>query len=416
MDLLGSSFKEVETSIKNMGEKGMDAVSSQVKSLTKNMDKARITTNSAGEAFQNLGVDILDGTGALRSNEAVFYEIIDALGQIDNDTERDALSMEIFGKSAQDLNSLIAQGADGLAAFAQEARDMGYVLTEEDLEALGAADDSFQRLKLTSEAIKNQFGLALAPAAEDLSYRLLDLSEKVDWDAFADRVGRAADAVINFLDWVVTHGDEVESTAETIGKGLEFLSSATPFGEFIEGAKWLSIGIEELGARTEKPRQLITDLFSDTEADGEQIAADAYDWGADMMLQMADGILANVSPVYSSVRFVAGIIADYLHFSVPEKGPLADLDKSPKDMVEMYAKGLDANAWRLDDAAAALAGDLSAELSVPTLPAAGRGGAYNYGGFVINVYGAEGQDEEALADAVMDRIQGAIDAREAVFA
>ena len=59
------------------------------------------------KAFQELGVSITDASGQLRDRQEVFYEVIDALGRIENVTERDAVAMDIFGRSAQELNPLI---------------------------------------------------------------------------------------------------------------------------------------------------------------------------------------------------------------------------------------------------------------------------------------------------------------------
>lgn len=51
-----------------------------------------------------------------------------------------------------------------------------------------------------------------------------------------------------------------------------------------------------------------------------------------------------------------------------------------------------------------------------TLPLPSGGTTTNMGGVVINVYGAEGQDVNALADVVMYRLQSAVERKEAVFA
>lgn len=61
--------------------------------------------------------------------------------------------------------------------------------------------------------------------------------------------------------------------------------------------------------------------------------------------------------------------------------------------------------------------DMGEELSaLATLPLPSGGTTTNMGGVVINVYGAEGQDVNALADVVMYRLQGAVERKEAVFA
>ena len=79
--------------------------------------------------FADLGVSITDtSTGQLRDAEEVFYDIIDALGGMENQTERDAAAMGVLGKSAQELNPLILQGSGALQELAKEAEAAGYVL------------------------------------------------------------------------------------------------------------------------------------------------------------------------------------------------------------------------------------------------------------------------------------------------
>lgn len=61
--------------------------------------------------------------------------------------------------------------------------------------------------------------------------------------------------------------------------------------------------------------------------------------------------------------------------------------------------------------------DMGEELSaLATLPLPTVGTTTNMGGVVINVYGTEGQDVNALADVVMYRLQSAVERKEAVFA
>ena len=98
----------------NLIDVSVDTITGSLTKLTRNMVSARDGNSSMAESFADLGVSITDTNGNLRSAEAVFYDLIDALGQVENPTERDALAMELFGKSAQDLNPLILQGSDAL--------------------------------------------------------------------------------------------------------------------------------------------------------------------------------------------------------------------------------------------------------------------------------------------------------------
>ncbi|MDR3050925.1 MAG: hypothetical protein LBU67_04315, partial [Oscillospiraceae bacterium] len=111
---------------------------------------------------------ILSEYANLRDSEAVFADCIDALGKVSNETDRDALAMELFGKKAQDLNPLIVAGGDALKALGEEGVAAGAVFSGEALDAMGGFDDSMQRLNATGEGLKNTVGLLLIPAFQPL--------------------------------------------------------------------------------------------------------------------------------------------------------------------------------------------------------------------------------------------------------
>jgi hypothetical protein len=141
----------------------VDTLQGSLRKLTNNMQDTMNGTGNAKASFEALGVAVTNADGSMRSANDVFYETIDALGQVKNETERDAMSMDIFGRSAQDLNPLIIQGSKTLKAYADEAHNMGYVLDDEALSALGAVDDAYQRLQKTQEGVKNQLAVEFAP-------------------------------------------------------------------------------------------------------------------------------------------------------------------------------------------------------------------------------------------------------------
>lgn len=141
----------------------LDTLQGSLTKLTNNMQTAAAGSGSAYDAFTQLGVAVTNSDGSLRSANDVFKDAIDALGNVQNVTERDALAMDIFGKSAQELNPLIIQGSEALDKYAQEAHDAGYVMDKEMLAALGAVDDAQQRLLKTQEAVSNQISAEYAP-------------------------------------------------------------------------------------------------------------------------------------------------------------------------------------------------------------------------------------------------------------
>lgn len=182
----------------------VDTLQGSLTKLTNNMQDAMNGTGNAKASFDKLGVSVINAVdGSMRSANDVFYETIDALGQVKNETERDAMSMDIFGRSAQDLNPLIIQGSKTLKAYADEAHNMGYVLDDEALSALGAVDDAYQRLQKTQEGVKNQLSAEFAPYLEefygDVTTMVKDGGKALKDSGIVDSFGMLLDTVGDIL-------------------------------------------------------------------------------------------------------------------------------------------------------------------------------------------------------------------------
>ena len=130
-------------------------------SMTKNfaaMQKAAEGNESYAAAYEALGVTVTDENGKLRDSETVYWELIDALGNVEDETERDALAMTLFGKSAKDLNPLIETGTEALHGMMEEAKASGAVLSEDTLNSLLGVSDTMEQMKTGAEAVQNNFG------------------------------------------------------------------------------------------------------------------------------------------------------------------------------------------------------------------------------------------------------------------
>ena len=162
-----------------------ETIRSSMTKLKNNMQDARGGNEKLAATFKALGVSVTDANGELRSSEDVFYDVIDALGEIDNATERDTIAMDVFGKKAEDLNPMIVQGSDRMRELAEEAHSMGAVMDGEALESLGAVDDALQRLHNTQGAVKDQIATQMAPATEEFYTKMAELTETAG-EALAD--------------------------------------------------------------------------------------------------------------------------------------------------------------------------------------------------------------------------------------
>ncbi|MDD3394173.1 MAG: hypothetical protein PHG19_05985 [Anaerotignum sp.] len=198
----------------------LETITGSMSKLTKNMATAQKGTGDAAAAFEALGVSTTNSDGSLRDNEAVFGDVINKLGEMTNETERDAYAMQIFGKSAQDLNPLIALGADGFNNLAQEAKDMGYVLDEDALGSMLAVADAMDRTERAADTIKNQISTQLAPVITELTDSFIGWAQSVDWGAVGDKIGGVMESISSFVGEIVDNKETILSTITGIAAGL----------------------------------------------------------------------------------------------------------------------------------------------------------------------------------------------------
>jgi len=136
----------------------LDEIANAQVKLTKAMYGAYTGTAEYTEAFRKLGVTIIDPTtGALKSASDVMWEAFEALNNVGNETERDALAMKIFGKSATELNPIIKAGTETLTDLATQAKESGAIMTEEAVAGLDALGDAWTHFIQTAEAEIGEF-------------------------------------------------------------------------------------------------------------------------------------------------------------------------------------------------------------------------------------------------------------------
>lgn len=144
-----------------------DTVASSQAKMIRSMADVQSGSETATATWNQLGIEVMNADGSLRDAQEVFLEVIDVLGQIENATQRDAVSMEIFGRSAQDLNPLIVQGTDAFQAFYDKASDVKDILTDVQLETLAGLDDEMHNVEARFESGANSMALKFTPALQE---------------------------------------------------------------------------------------------------------------------------------------------------------------------------------------------------------------------------------------------------------
>lgn len=203
----------------------METMTGSLTKLTRNMQTAAGDgTGAAAKAFEELGVSITDSAGQLRDRQDVFYEVIDALGKVGNETERDALAMNIFGKSAEQLNPLIKGGAETLKALGDEAERAGLILDQTTLDKLHGFSDEIDLLKAKGGQITKIVGAEALPAveslteaADDLLAEIKQMADSGELEAMARSAGQMIKQGVNDLknltEWVLKNKEAVAGAA-----------------------------------------------------------------------------------------------------------------------------------------------------------------------------------------------------------
>jgi len=206
----------------------VETVAGSMGKLTKTMASAASGSGAASDAFKKLGVSVTDDNGAFRDRNEVFREAINALGQIADETERDATAMAIFGKSATELNPLILGGADALAELGAHAEEAGLILSGDALNSLATLNDRFDVLKQTLGLAGQQF---LAQFAEPLTRaintvigyveRLVAAFQSGGFKGLANEAGKVAtDIAQKFIEILPSIAEFATQLIMTLTEGL----------------------------------------------------------------------------------------------------------------------------------------------------------------------------------------------------
>ena len=469
-----------------------DTMTGAMTRMVRSLDEAATGTGAAAEAYAALGVSVTDSSGNLRDTEDIFWDVVDSLGEIENATERDAIAMNLLGRSSRELNPLIEAGSEGFAQLAEEAHETGYVMSGDTLDAFGELDDNLQRLNNGTTAARNAIGQVLLPVLTDLSSdgvsllndftnaildtngdveqmgtvieemipQVIDLIEEylplfielagtliesvagalidnldiilqavveligvigqgiIDnlqslAPVIADLVVSLSNFIINNLPTIIDAAIEIVlAVVQGISENLDTLIPAAVdavltiaqalldhLPEIIEASFQLLLGVATgiVNSIPDIVAEIPGLIASIIDALGElstELPSMAQEWGSDLISSFRDSIVNAIPNLISGVEQVADSVADYLHFSTPDKGPLADFDESGKDMIDEFIKSMQSEDYTLEKALTGTANliyngmnpemDYSGALSGISSQLAGMGGSKTPQ--VINVY------------------------------
>lgn len=115
-----------------------------------------------------------------KATEDQLQMVSDALAQVDDSSRQAAIAQEIFGRAGTQLLPLFKEGPKGLAALRAEAKQLGIVLSDEDIANAEMLEDSFGRSGDAIKAVFLKIGAAVAPALSEILDHLSLLAAKAN--------------------------------------------------------------------------------------------------------------------------------------------------------------------------------------------------------------------------------------------
>lgn len=145
-----------------------DLIDVSVDDITGALRKFKGKVDPANKSLEALGVSTTNADGSLRDVTDVFYDAIEALSKIENETERDQAAMDLFGKSADSLAGIIDDGGASLKALGDEASNLGLILDQDTLDSLNATNDTIDTMKATITSAMTVIGAQGVPVVQPL--------------------------------------------------------------------------------------------------------------------------------------------------------------------------------------------------------------------------------------------------------
>lgn len=146
------------------------------------------------EGFKNLGVELKDTEGNMRSTEDVMTDTIMALSQIEDEQTQSAVASELFGtKLSRQLMPALQDGATSIEEAKEMAAEFGYVIGEDNIQAGVEFQNTMTDLQVEFSGLFRELMTNLIPLFSDVLFPLLQDTIIPAIGSFVDKIGELAE-------------------------------------------------------------------------------------------------------------------------------------------------------------------------------------------------------------------------------
>ncbi|BET09436.1 transglycosylase SLT domain-containing protein [Pandoraea sputorum] len=229
-----------------------DEMTGSLKSLGKTIEDATYGRNQdAFVMMQKFGISLhrtkdgaVDATRALK-------DVANAIVKQKGNVQTQALIADVFGVGS--LLPMLQKGESGIDAFVEKAKNMGLVLSDEQLKRAAAYNEQMLKLEASGTKLKYSFGEAMAPALErviGVVQRLVDQYGSIVATKFAEYVERFA-KWLEQVDWD-KKAQQIAGFVDVLGgvKGIAIIIAGITFAAPIAGIATIASGLTQLAMVT----------------------------------------------------------------------------------------------------------------------------------------------------------------------
>ena len=150
----------------------------------------------------------------------------------------------------------------------------------------------------------------------------------------------------------------VKNTASSAWNGLKNLVSSIASNLKQAAVNAFKAMVSGIGSALSSLGSVVQSGFQSAISFITSLPGKALQWGKDFINGIADGIRSAIGNVINAVSDVADKIRSFLHFSVPDEGPLTDYESWMPDFMSGLAKGIEKSRGMVKKAVSGVASDL----------------------------------------------------------
>lgn len=138
-----------------------------IRNLQKNSVEAVRGSKAQAEAFSTLGVSLKDANGALKPSPALLRDVGIAIAALEDESERSAYAMKIFGEAGLAMLPVFGEGAQDLDKLLAKLDELGGGLGGDAIEVLGETGDLLDSLDVSILSLKSRLSITLVPSLNE---------------------------------------------------------------------------------------------------------------------------------------------------------------------------------------------------------------------------------------------------------